>query len=102
LRGDLKAETESEIIAEQDWALQTNYHATEILKTETNSKCRLCQQYNKTVDCIMYVCPILAKEKYVKLNDIMYVLRYNICKTEVVKLDNDHWYKHIQKSLESS
>jgi hypothetical protein len=30
-RGDLKAETESEIIAAQDQALQTKYHATKIL-----------------------------------------------------------------------
>jgi hypothetical protein len=34
LRGDLKVETESEIIAAQDQALQTKYHAAKILKTE--------------------------------------------------------------------
>jgi hypothetical protein len=33
---DLEAETESEIIA-----LQTQYHATKILQTEKDSKCRL-------------------------------------------------------------
>jgi hypothetical protein len=33
LRVDLKAKTESELIAADEWALQTNYHATEILKT---------------------------------------------------------------------
>ena len=33
-RGDLKVETGSEIIAAQDQALQTKYHATRILKTE--------------------------------------------------------------------
>jgi hypothetical protein len=43
LRGDLKAETESEIVAAQDQVLQTKYHATKILQTETDSKCRLCQ-----------------------------------------------------------
>jgi len=102
LRDDLKAETESELIAAEDWALQTNYCATEILKTETNSKCRLCQHYDKTVESIISACPILAKEKYVKLNDRMYVLRYNICKRIVVKLDKNHWYEHIQKSLDSS
>jgi hypothetical protein len=53
-------------------------------------------------DCIISACPILAKEKYVKLKGRMHVLRYNICKTIVVELDKDHWYKHIQKSLESS
>jgi hypothetical protein len=39
-KGDLKAETESEIVAAQDQALQTKYHATKILQTETDSKCR--------------------------------------------------------------
>ena len=32
-KGDLKAETESEIVAAQDQALQTKYYATKILST---------------------------------------------------------------------
>jgi len=39
----LKAETESEIVAAQDQALQTKYYATKILSTKTDSKCRLCK-----------------------------------------------------------
>jgi hypothetical protein len=39
--GDLKGETGSEIMAAQDQALQTECRATEILQTETESKCRL-------------------------------------------------------------
>ena len=39
----LLAETESEIVAAQDQALQTKYYATKILNTETDNKCRLCQ-----------------------------------------------------------
>jgi hypothetical protein len=34
-KGDLKVEAESEIVAAQDQALQTKYHATTILETET-------------------------------------------------------------------
>jgi hypothetical protein len=37
---DLKAETESEIMATQDQVLQTKYHATKILQTETEGKCQ--------------------------------------------------------------
>jgi hypothetical protein len=64
-KGDLKAETESEIVAAQEQALQTKYHATKILQTETDSKCRLCQQLDETVDHIISACPILAKEQYI-------------------------------------
>jgi hypothetical protein len=39
--GDLKAETECEIVAAQDQALQTKYRATKILQTEKDSDCRL-------------------------------------------------------------
>ena len=42
-KGDLKAETEREIVAAQDQALQTKYYATKVLNTETDSKYRLCQ-----------------------------------------------------------
>jgi hypothetical protein len=68
-KGDLKAETESEVVAAQDQALHTKYHATEILQTETDSKCRLCHQFEETADRIMSACIILAEEQYVKRHD---------------------------------
>jgi hypothetical protein len=61
-KGDLKAETESEIMAAQDQALKTKYFATKILNTETDSKCRLCHQFDETIDHIISACPILGKE----------------------------------------
>jgi hypothetical protein len=39
-RGNLKEETEGEITAAQDMALQTKYHATKISQTESDNKCR--------------------------------------------------------------
>ena len=60
-KGDLKAETESEIVAAQDQVLNTKYYATKILHTETDSKCRLCQQLDETIDHIISACPLLAK-----------------------------------------
>jgi len=80
-KGDLKAETESEIVAAQDQALQTKYYATKILKTQTDSKCRLCQQFDETIDHIISTCPILAKEQYIKRHDkVCAQLHFNICK----------------------
>jgi hypothetical protein len=54
-KGDLNAETGSEIVAAPDQALQTKYHATKILKTEKDSKCRSCHQFEETVDHIVSV-----------------------------------------------
>jgi len=44
-------------------------NATNILNTETDSKCRLCQQCDETIDHIISACPILAKEQYIKRHD---------------------------------
>jgi hypothetical protein len=43
LGGDLKGETETEIIAVQDQALQTKYHASKIFKSQTDKNWNLCQ-----------------------------------------------------------
>jgi hypothetical protein len=92
LKGDLKAETESEIVAAQDQALQTKYYATKILNTETDSECRLCQKFNERIDHIISACPILAKEEYIKRHDTVSAqLHFNICKETGVQLDKKHW-----------
>ena len=65
-KGDLKAETKIEIVAAQGQGLQTKYYTTKILNTETDSKCRLCQRFDETVDRMISACPILTKEQYIK------------------------------------
>jgi hypothetical protein len=69
LRGDLKAETESEIVAARDQVLQTKYYSTSILQIKTDSKRRLCQQSDETIDHIISACPILAREQFIKRHD---------------------------------
>jgi dGTP triphosphohydrolase len=87
-KGDLKAETESEIVAAQDQALQTKYYATKILNTQTDSKGRLCQQFVETIDHIISAYPMLAKEQYIKSHDrVRAELHFNICKELGVQLD---------------
>ena len=86
-------------MATQDQALQTKYYVTKILNTETDSKCRLCQQF----DHIISACLILAKEKYIKRHDsVCAQLHFNICKETAVQLDKKHWYEHVPKSVETS
>jgi len=87
-KGDLKAETESEIVVAQDQALNTKYYATKILHTEKDSKCRLCQQHHETIDHIISACPILAKEQYVKRHEKFSAqIHFNICKEIGMQLD---------------
>ena len=89
-KGDLKAGTESEIVAAQDQALNTKYYATKILHTEADSKCRLCQQHDETIDHIISACPILAKEEYVKWHDkVSAQIHFNICTEIGVQLDEN-------------
>jgi hypothetical protein len=87
---DLKAETESEIVAAQDHRQKTKYYATNILNTETDSKCRLCQEFDETIDHVISACPILAKEQYIKRQDrVCAQLHFNICKRTGVQLDKN-------------
>ena len=84
----LKAERESEIAAAQDQALQTKYYATKILSTETDSKCRLSQKFDETIDHIISAWPILTKEQCTKRHDRACAqLHFNICKETGVQLD---------------
>jgi hypothetical protein len=92
-REDVKGETEREIITAWVQALKIKYYVTKILQTETDSKCRICKQFYKTVEQIL-VCPIFAKEQRIK--------RHNICKEIGLKLHKEHWYNHQPKSVKTS
>ena len=54
------------IIIIKDQALQTKYYTTKILNKETDSKCRLCQKFDESIDHIISACPMLAKEQYIE------------------------------------
>jgi hypothetical protein len=80
-----------------------NDNNNDILHAEKDSKCRLCHQFEETVDHIMSVCLVLAKEQYIKQHDrVCAQLHSNICKELGVKLDSELWYERIPKSVETS
>jgi hypothetical protein len=89
-------------VAAQDQALQMKHYATKILNTETDSKSRLCQQFDETIEHIISACPILAKEQYIKHDKVSAQLHFNICKETGVQLDKKHWYEHVPKPVETS
>jgi hypothetical protein len=63
--GDIEGETKSIIVAAQDQAISTNHFKRKILKEEIESRCRLCKEYEETIDHLTSGCPILAKNEYV-------------------------------------
>jgi hypothetical protein len=76
-------------------------HISRIKVKHRDSKCRLCLQFDETIDHIISACPILAKEQYIKRHDTVCAqLHFNICKETGVQLDKKHWYEHVPKSVE--
>jgi hypothetical protein len=72
----------------------------EYLQTGTHSKCWICQQFDETIDCIISALPLLVKELYIHRNDTVYAqLHFTIYKEIGVKLENEHWYEHVPKSI---
>ena len=73
------------------------------MNTETDSKYRLSQQFDETIDHIISACPILAKEQHIKRHDRLCAqLHFNICKETRVQLDKKHWHEHLPESVETS
>jgi hypothetical protein len=92
----------SEIVAAHDQEIQTKYYATKILNKETDNKCRLCQQFDETIDHIISACPILAKEQYIKRHARACAqLHFNIWKETKDTVGQKHWYEHVPKSVET-
>ena len=67
--GDIKGETGSTTVATYHQAISKNYFKNNILKEETDSKCRLCRQHEETVDHLISRCPILAKNEFLMRHD---------------------------------
>ena len=53
----LKVETEGLIIAAQDQSLATRSYHARIIKDNTKPMCRMCNEYEETVDHIVSGCP---------------------------------------------
>ena len=61
-----------------------------MLQREATGKCRLCQQFDETIEHIILACSILAKEQYVQKHDsVCPQLHFNICKETGVKLEKE-------------
>jgi hypothetical protein len=54
-------------VAAKHQALQTKHYAAKVLNTETDSKYRLSQKFDESIENIKSPFPILAKEHYIKI-----------------------------------
>ena len=98
-KGNFKRETESLLIAAQNNALRTNHIKARIDKTQQNSKCRLCGDWDETINHIISECSKLAKKEYKTRHDwVGKVIHWEMSK----KFKFDHtnkWDMHNPASI---
>jgi hypothetical protein len=86
-------------MADQDQAISTNYFKKKILKQDIESRCRLCKQYEETIDHLISGCPTLAKNEYIIRHDkVCTHLHHSICKKLGIETA-ENWYSHIPKPV---
>jgi len=72
----------------------TTTTTTTTTTNNNNNKCRLCKQYEETIDHLTSGCPNLTKNEYLMRHDkVCTHLRYSICKALGTET-TDKWYKH--------
>ena len=98
-KGNLKRETESLLIAEQNNAIRTNYVKAKIDKMQPNSWCRLCGNRDDTINNIINKCCKFVQREYkTRHNWVGKVIYWKQSK----KFLNDHankWYIHNPESV---
>ena len=95
----LKAETEGMVIAAQDQSLATRSYHHKIIKDGTDPKCRMCNQYEETIDHIVSGCPTLAKTEYIQRHDkAAGYIHWKICKYFQLPTA-EKWYEHQPQTV---
>ena len=90
----LKSETEGFIIAAQDQCLNTRNYQAHVLKNGADPLCRICNQYNETIDHIVSGCPILAPSEYKNRHDrVGQYIHWGLCKHFNLPHE-EHWWEH--------
>ena len=67
--GDLKRETESFILADQNQSIRTNLAKVKIDKSQGDSLCRMCRKVDESIDHIVSGCSKLAQKEYKRRHD---------------------------------
>ena len=95
----LKAETEGFIMAAQDQSLFTRNYQARIIKNGADPKCRMCDQYDETIDHLVSGCPIIRPTEYKNRHDrVGHYIHWKICQHFNVKCEKN-WYEHKPKPV---
>ena len=77
----LKAETKGFILDAQDQSLLTRNYQAKVMKSGADPRCRICTQYDKTIDHLISGCTTLAPNEYLnRHNRAAQYLHWKICK----------------------
>ena len=98
----LKAETEGFIMASQDQSLFTRNYQAKIIKNSVDPKCRFCNKYEETVDCLVCGRAIMTPNEYLQRHDrVGQYIHWKICQHYYAPYPKK-WYKHKpQKVVET-
>ena len=97
--GGLKRETESLIIAAQNQSIRTNHVKAKIDKSQGNSKCRMCQQSDETINHILSECPKLAQKEYKRRHDwVGKRIHWEVCRVNGITVP-PKWYNHVPQPV---
>ena len=65
-----------------------------IIINGTDPKCRLCHEFDESLEHIMSDCPVLAKKEYLERHDkALTYIHWNICKYYQIQVTSK-WYEH--------
>ena len=77
----------------------TNYYRSNIRNDGTDPMCRICGQFQETIDHIVAGCPELAKTEYLHRHDkAASYLHWNICKELNINVE-EKWYEHEPQTV---
>ena len=86
-------------MAAQDQSLATRAYRNKIMKDGTNPKCRMCHEFDETVDHILSGCTTLAKTEYIQRhNRAAQYIHWKICKHYQIPTA-DRWYQHKPETV---
>jgi hypothetical protein len=89
-------------LAAQEQALRTNTIKTKIDKTSNNSKCRLCNEKEETVDHLVSSCSKIAQTDYKdRLDQVARMIHWNLCNNYNLPAEEQLWHHYPDKIVEN-